>query len=97
MSEEKILLSKEEFDVLKKRVLSLAETEAKHPGLVLGRCNGKIDSTRRFLARELKNKDSTRRCIQVLQDYGGYCNCEILYNVLPELERIEKDVVRKTE
>ena len=90
MSDNTSILSHEEFSAIKDRVLDLYKTERVHPGLVLGRCNGKIDSTRSFLRKRLKSEDSVKRCLDVLEENGGYCNCEILYNVLPVLDTMEK-------
>ena len=72
------------------RCRQLLETEINHPGLVIGRCNGTNKSSRKFFRKYFKDDPEKAKkinlCIGQLEEMGGFCNCEVIYNVVPQLQ-----------
>lgn len=79
-------VSQEELDAIKERVYELADLEKKHPGLVLGRCNGTNKSNIKYFSKRFGSRQKGNNCVAWLEDHGGFCNCEVIFNVLPYFE-----------
>ena len=46
-----------------------------------GHCSGKLKLTRRFLKKKELTKTEFEEMILLLQHFGGYCDCEVVFNV----------------
>ena len=88
---EKYKLTKAEYEAIRNRVHELADLE-NHNHIVIGRCNGTLKSTRKWLRKRLSNKEEVIHCLDFFESHGGYCNCEILYNVFLVVIAMEKEV-----
>ena len=88
---EKYDLSIKEYEAICNRVHNLLSFEEKS-GAIIGRCNGNLNSTEKWLKKRLSTKEEVAHCVEFFENHGGYCNCEILFNVLPFVEAMEKDV-----
>lgn len=93
MEENEVFLNEEEMNVVKNRVLELEKTEKEHPGLVIERCNGTNKSNRKYFRRVFKNIEQADKCVNWLESQGGYCNCEVLFNVLPLFSEDESEAL----
>lgn len=47
----------------------------------LGHCSGNLKLTRRFLRKAGLDKEECEEMIYLIQNFGGYCDCEVLLNV----------------
>ena len=88
---EKYNLSIEEYEAICGRVYNLLSFE-ETTGTVISRCNGSLASTKRWLKKNLLTKEEVAHCMEFFENHGGCCNCEILFNVLPFVESMKKDV-----
>lgn len=84
-------LSLNEYEAIYARVFELEKLEDFN-GIIIGRCNGTLKSTKRWLKKHLSTKKEVDNCIHFFEDHGGFCNCEILYNVLPYVEKMVREV-----
>ena len=88
---EKYNLEEDEFIEINKRCNDLIKLEER--GLVISRCNCTNKSNRKYFKKVFaKNNKKVNNCLNFLEEYGGYCNCEILFNVVPTLTEINKEV-----
>lgn len=87
---EKYNLSIKEYEAICERTDELVAFEEKS-GLVISRCNGTLKSTKQWMQRRL-SKEESEHCLEFLKNNGGYCNCEILFNVLPRIKEMREDV-----
>lgn len=83
-------LSLREYEAICDRTDNLLKFE-ETTGTVISRCNGSLKSTKVWLKKRL-SKEETEHCIKFFEDHGGCCNCEILFNVLPYVGEMQKEV-----
>ena len=38
------------------------------------------------------SEEESEHCLEFYKNNGGYCNCEILFNVLPHIKEMREDV-----
>ena len=95
MKREIVQVSEEELNIIEERVLHLAKLETEHPGLVISRCNGTNKSNLAYFRKRLKSKEKANNCVAWLEDHGGFCNCEVLFNVYPYLDKYIKSTREK--
>jgi len=95
INEEKIVCSNDLIDeeikaAVKSRCIQLMRAEEQHPGFITNRCNNTNKSSKKYFRRYFRDDPESKRkineCINYLENLGGYCNCEILYNVVPKLK-----------
>jgi hypothetical protein len=81
-------LSRDEEQAIRDRVLSLVEAENKKPGFIFDRCNGTNRSNRKYFMRRFDgDTKKAETCVKWLEEHGGYCNCEVLLNVYPNIDQ----------
>ena len=81
-------LTTEEMQAVYERVSDLEETERVHPGLVINLCNCTNKSSQKYFKKYFRgDTEKAAHCISWLEEHGGFCNCEILFNVLPYLPK----------
>lgn len=88
---EKYHLTEVEYKAICKRVHELDELETRSH-IVVNRCNGTLKSTRKWLEKRLSSEEEVCHCLDFFKSHGGYCNCEILFNVLSFVNSMEKEV-----
>lgn len=88
--ESKYNLTEEEFVAVNNRLRDFIKLEKK--GLISPRCNCKQDSNIKYFKKTLHSKIKADRCIKFLERQGGYCNCEIMFNVVPHFDQIKKEI-----
>lgn len=47
----------------------------------LGHCSGELKLTRRFLRKAGLKPGEVKEMLYLFQEFGGYCDCEIVFNV----------------
>lgn len=47
----------------------------------MGRCDGTLKLTKRFVKKHTSNRDEFKKLISLIRNSGGYCDCEVLMNV----------------
>lgn len=47
----------------------------------LGPCSGELKLTRRFLCKAGLKPGEVKEMLYLLQYFGGYCDCEVIFNV----------------
>ncbi|MCI5510588.1 MAG: DUF2695 domain-containing protein [Eubacterium sp.] len=47
----------------------------------LGHCSGKLKLSKRFLKKHAENESQYRNMIRLLEYHGGFCDCEVCFNV----------------
>lgn len=55
------------------------------------RCKHKLFYTRRFLKKHGLNTNDINEICAFFQEHGGYCDCEVLLNVIHEIFSNEKE------
>lgn len=63
---------------------ALVESLESEPS-ALRTCQGSLERTRAYLSTA--SEVDVEAAVQWLEEYGGYCDCEVLYNVAPLVER----------
>lgn len=90
---QKYNLTKTEYEAIRDRVFELEKLED-YNHTVISRCNGTLKSTREWLKKRLSNEEEVYYCLNFFKSHGGHCNCEILFNILFFVIKIQQEVER---
>ena len=90
--QKKYHVTEEEFIAVNSRCDELVNLEnTKH--CVLANCDCTTKSNKKYFEKIFDgDKEKTEHCMNFLQKMGGHCNCEVLFNAVPRLYSIRKEV-----
>ena len=78
---EQVVLTKEERDAVLEYIARLVVLEKDTEGAVVARCDNSSEPMRKYFERRWgDDTKKAERCVRYINDKGGYCNCEVLYN-----------------
>ena len=86
--QEQVVLTEEERDAVLEYIAKLVVLEKDTAGAVVARCDSSSAPMHRYFKKRWSDDTKkAERCVRYINDKGGYCNCEVLYNTYFHMAR----------